>query len=353
VGLPLAISFASKGLSVLVLDFDREACETIRQGTMPFLEHGAEPLLREALGKGNLSCSDEPSDLEGIRRIIVTIGTPIDEFLNPVYKVFGQFLDTYARHMSSGQLVVLRSTVYPGTTDWLRGEFHRRGLDVKLAFCPERIVQGYALQEIPELPQIISGTSEEAAKEAADLFLHIAKKVVYLSPVEAEFGKLFCNAYRYVRFAVTNQFYMIADSLGLDYHRILDACKRDYPRLQDMPGAGLAAGPCLFKDTMMLAARARNQFSLGPVGLLGMAFKADSDDTRASLSYKLKKALDHRARQVLTTDPLVKNDDDLLPLEAVIQRSDVLVLCAPHKQYKNLNCRGKPVIDVWGFNRRP
>ncbi len=85
------------------------------------------------------------------------------------------------------------------------------------------------------------------------------------------------------------------------------------------------------------------------VGLLGMAFKGDSDDRRSSLAYKLKKVLVSQAKSVLTTDPFVTDDPELRPLDEVIQRSDVLVLCAPHKQYKTLNLTGKPVVDIWNF----
>ena len=197
-----------------------------------------------------------------------------------------------------------------------------------------------------------------------------------VAPLEAELAKLFNNAYRYIEFAATNQFYLIAKSAGLDYQRILKAMKHNYPRAKNVPRAGFAAGPCLVKDTMQLAAFARNQFGLGHaammvneglvmhvvddlrhqydlsemnVGLLGMAFKANIDDTRAALSYKFKKILATCAREVLTTDPFVSGDPDLLPLDEVIARSDLLILCTPHLCFKDADLKGKPVVDVWGF----
>jgi UDP-N-acetyl-D-mannosaminuronic acid dehydrogenase len=200
--------------------------------------------------------------------------------------------------------------------------------------------------------------------------------LVIAKPLEAEFAKLFSNAYRYIEFAATNQFYMIAKQAGADYQAIMRAMKHNYPRLKSLPGPGFSAGPCLFKDTMQLAAYARNQFGLGhaamqvneglvlqlvddlrraydtsnmTVGLLGMAFKAEIDDTRASLSYKLKRALQMCAREVLTTDPFVTTDPAILPLHQVVERSDILILCTPHSAYADADLKRKPVIDVWGF----
>jgi UDP-N-acetyl-D-mannosaminuronic acid dehydrogenase len=251
-----------------------------------------------------------------------------------------------------------------------------KGNKTKIAFCPERIVQGYAVEELQRLPQIVSGTTSEAEDAAATLFGHIAPEIVRLSPMEAELVKLFSNAYRYIQFAVTNQLYLIANSAGVDYYRVLEAMKKGYPRLADIPGAGLAAGPCLFKDTMQLAAFYKNQFSIGhaamlvneglpmfvvdnlssrcnleekTVGLLGMAFKANNDDPRSSLSYKFKKLLMFRAKAVLTTDPYIRTDPALLPVEEVIAKSDILILCAPHSAYRELNLGDKEVIDIWNF----
>jgi UDP-N-acetyl-D-mannosaminuronic acid dehydrogenase len=277
--------------------------------------------------------------------------------------------------LADGQLVILRSTVFPGTTDWLASWLDSKGRKLRIAFCPERVVQGNGLNELQAMPQIVSGTSPEAEREAAALFERIAPEVVALSPLEAEFAKLFANAYRYIEFAATNEFYLIAKAAGVDYHRVLQGMKHNYPRLKSMPRPGFAAGPCLVKDTMQLSAFASNQFGLGhaallineglvlrviedmkrrfdlsgmTVGLLGMAFKAESDDVRASLSYKFKKVLMSQAKAVLTTDPFVKTDPDLVPLETVVAKSDLLILCAPHAAYKSADFKGKPVFDVWG-----
>jgi UDP-N-acetyl-D-mannosaminuronic acid dehydrogenase len=376
VGLPLAIVLASKGLRVLIYDINSEVVNLIQKGTMPFLEYGAEPLLKDVLAQGLLSFSSNAADLANIPTIVITIGTPIDEFLNPALKGMIQCFEPLLPYLSDDQLLILRSTVYPGMTEWLDKYLRSQSKHCLIAFCPERIVQGHSIEELQKLPQIVSGTTEDAEERAAEVFLQIAPSVVRLKPIEAEFAKLFANAYRYIQFATSNQFYMMANTAGLDYYRILQGMKQDYPRMRDIPSAGLAAGPCLFKDTMQLTAFCDNEFSLGnsamlineglplyvvnriarkwdlsqvTIGLLGMAFKANCDDQRSSLSYKLKKVLLFRAKGVLTTDPLVANDPDLLPLEEVLNQSDLLILCTPHQAYKSVDLKGKPVIDLWNF----
>ena len=375
VGIPLVLAFAQAGFRVNVHDLDCAVLETLRAGRLPFIELGGEDLLAAALARGQLVFTSQPADITPRAPVIITIGTPIDEFLNPVRKVVQDCIDALLPHLADGQLVVLRSTVFPGTTEWLDGYLRRRGRALLVAFCPERVVQGKGVAELKETPQIISGTTREAAQAAAALFSPIAAELVMTSPREAEFAKLFNNAYRYIEFAIANQFYLIAKSAGLDYRRIAHAMKHNYPRARGIPSPGLAAGPCLFKDTMQLAAFAQNQFSLGnaamlvneglvlhvvddldrryalsgmTVGLLGMAFKAEIDDTRSSLSYKFKKALAPLAAGVLTTDPFVTSDPELRPLEEVIAKSDLLILCAPHAAYRALDFAGKPVVDVWG-----
>ena len=376
VGLPLAIVFASKNQRVLIYDIDRKAMETIRSGRMPFMERQAEPLLEEALGKGRIEFTARAEDAGRARSVVLTIGTPVDEFLSPTLRVMTRCFDELLPFLSDDQLIVIRSTVYPGVTESMRQYVRSCGKELHLAFCPERIVEGNAIEELQSLPQIVSGTSPEAEERAAKLFGLIARDVIRLSPIEAELVKVFSNAYRYIQFAVTNQFYMIASSANVDYYRVLEGMKRDYPRSKDFPRAGFAAGPCLFKDTMQLASFYRNQFGLGfqamlvneglpqfivdrldaanplkdkTVGLLGMAFKAESDDARYSLSYKLKKILMFRAKAVLTTDPYVKGDPDLLPLDEVMRRSDALILCVPHAAYQNVKLDNKIVVDIWNY----
>ena len=375
VGVPLVLALVEAGLRVNVNDLNKDSLEALHAGRLPFIEHGAENVLSKALVNQRLVFTHASDRISTGGPVIITIGTPVDEFLNPVRKVVQDCVDALLPTLADGQLVVLRSTVFPGTTDWLASYLKTRGRSLKVAFCPERVVQGNGLKELRDMPQIVSGTTPDAEREAAALFERIAPEVVVVSPMEAEFAKLFSNAYRYIEFAATNEFYLVAKSAGVDYQRVLKAMTHNYPRLKGMPRPGFAAGPCLVKDTMQLSAFARNQFGLGhaallineglvlhvvddikrrydlasiTVGLLGMAFKAESDDIRASLSYKFKKVLSGLARAVLTTDPFVTTDPDLRPLGDVIARSDLLILCAPHAAYRDADFKGKPVFDVWG-----
>jgi UDP-N-acetyl-D-mannosaminuronic acid dehydrogenase len=376
VGAPLAVVFASKGLSTLIYDINTGAMDCLAAGKMPFLEEGAEPLLQDVLAAKKLSFSSDVSCVARARYIVVTIGTPIDEFHNPLLRLVEECMASLLPHISDEQTIVLRSTIFPGVTEWVHRYLHEHGKHPRVAFCPERVVQGYSVRELQTLPQIVSGTTPEAESSAAQLFETIAPKIVRMVPKEAEFAKLISNAYRYITFATSNQFYMMVTSAGLDYHRLLAALKDGYPRMADLPRPGFAAGPCLYKDTLQLAAAYSDTFGLGyaamqvneglpafvvdqlatrfplaemTVGILGMAFKAESDDVRSSLSYKLKKLLRYQAKAVVTTDPFVTTDKDLLPLETVLEKSDVLVLGAPHRAYKDVDFRGKPVIDVWNF----
>jgi UDP-N-acetyl-D-mannosaminuronic acid dehydrogenase len=375
VGIPLVLALAGAGLRVNVNDLDKPRLDMLKAGQLPFIEYGAQAVLQKALLEGRLHFTHSPAGISTAAPVIITIGTPVDEFYNPVRKAVQECIDGLLPFLTDGQLLVLRSTVFPGTTDWLAGYLRDKGRDLMVAFCPERIVQGAGLRELRELPQIVSGTTPQAERAAAKLFGQIVPEVIAASPIEAEFAKLFSNAYRYIEFAATNEFYLIAKSAGVDYQRVLKAMKHNYPRLKGVPRPGLAAGPCLLKDTMQLSAFARNQFGLGhaallineglvlhivedlkrrydlgnmTIGLLGMAFKAESDDIRSSLSYKFKKILSVQARAVLTTDPFVTIDPELRSLDEVIAESELLILCAPHAAYQRADFKGKPVFDVWG-----
>jgi UDP-N-acetyl-D-mannosaminuronic acid dehydrogenase len=377
VGLPLGISFALVGVPTTLIDINEAAIAEIQGGRFPFKEAGGEQALPRALKSGNLRAVSGPASVIGESDIVVlVIGTPVDEYLNPRLADLFAVIDGYLPYFRDGQVLLLRSTVYPGTSERLQRYFNSKGCKVQVAFCPERIAEGEALLELVALPQIVSAFDENARATVCRLFAKVTKSdVIELAPFEAELSKLFSNAWRYIKFAVANQFYAMATQRGVDYARLYDAMVRGYERNRDLPSPGFAAGPCLFKDTMQLAAFTSDHFPLGQaamqvneglpayivsalerrygglqgktIGVLGMAFKAESDDARASLSYKLRKLLAWAGARVVCTDPYVR-DDRLTTLECVLDESDILVLGVPHNAYKGLEVGGKDVVDVWG-----
>jgi UDP-N-acetyl-D-mannosaminuronic acid dehydrogenase len=375
VGLPLGLALADAGRDVTLYDINRAAIEQVGSGEMPFLERGADEVLERVLAAGRLHLSAEPDSVEQAEHVIIVVGTPVDEHLNPNPGHVLRAIELMLGHLRDGQHLVLRSTVYPGTTAMIERLLQRHGLALDVSFCPERIAEGKAMEELFSLPQIVSGCNDAAKERAADLFGSLTKSIVELEVEEAELAKLFTNTWRYIKFAAANQLYMIANDFGADFERIRAALAQDYPRAMDMPGAGLAAGPCLLKDTMQLAAFNNNNFTLGhasmmineglplylvarleqnhdlagkTVGILGMAFKAESDDTRDSLSYKLKRLLRLRADEVLCTDPYVTSDKELVPLDEVLARADLLVIGAPHRAYSKIET-DVPIVDMWNL----
>ncbi len=375
VGLPLGIVLAAKaGLQVDLLDIDPKKIDLVNSGQMPFMERGADELLRQVAGK-SLTATLDPTCIKDADAVITVVGTPVDRHLNPTVGNVYRSIDALLGHMRDGTLLVLRSTVYPGVTKLVHERLRRLNRKVLLAFCPERIAEGNAVEELVKLPQIVSGFEPEAVAAAKQLFGLIAPELIELNPQEAELAKLFTNAWRYANFAVSNQFYMLAESCGLDFYRIHDAVTRDYPRMRSFAKAGFAAGPCLLKDTLQLAAFSQNNFFLGHsamlineglpmflverlrshdlsnkrVAILGMAFKAESDDKRDSLSFKLKKLLEVEALEVLCTDPYVP-DPSFVTLETAVKNADILIVGAPHKVYADIDIPSeKIVVDPWNF----
>jgi UDP-N-acetyl-D-mannosaminuronic acid dehydrogenase len=377
VGLPLGLAFARAGVSVTLIDTDRGRVEAVGRGAMPFAEDGADDTLADALAAGRLRTTTDPAAAARAEVVVVTIGTPIDEFLNPSIRAFDDTLTALLAHLRGGQLLVLRSTVFPGVTDRLYRRVAAERPGVEVAYCPERIAQGHSLAELKVLPQIVGGCTPAAAARAEAVFGRLGARAVVVTPVEAELAKLFTNSYRYITFAAANQFYLIAGRFGADFDRVRHAVTTDYPRMAGFPGSGFAGGPCLLKDTMQLGAFNPGSFPLGhaammvneglpaavveavkavrplgglTAGILGMAFKGGSDDPRASLAYKLRKLLVLECARVLCTDPYVR-DDDFVPLDRCVRESDLLFVGACHPEYRNLDV-DKPLVDVFGFVRR-
>jgi len=372
-GLPLSIAFALRGKRVAVLDTDAQRTEQVRSGVMPFFEEQGQEGLRRVLATRHLVVGKGPEDVARSDAVILVIGTPIDGHLAPSFRGIEAVLQSYKPYLRDGQLLVLRSTLYPGTSERVLRWTRENGLNLQIAVCPERIVEGVALREIVSLPQIVAAFSSDGLEQAKALFRVLTEDLVVMEPMEAELAKLFTNAWRYIKFAAANQFFMIANDYGADFDRIFGGIKHNYPRAQDLPTPGFAAGPCLFKDTMQLSAFTNNEFFLGhaamlvneglpyhvvshlrrrydlpslTVGILGMAYKAEVDDGRDSLSFKLKDLLEMHAQRVLCSDPYLRQQG-LVGTDEALARADLIIIATPHRCYRTLDFGAKPVIDIW------
>lgn len=374
-GLPLGISLADEGKKVVLYDINKTAIETVPQGKMPFLEAGAEEVLKTVLNK-TLFLSSDKAVISDSYFVVIVIGTPVDEHLNPKFAMFKRFFDGIIDSIHDEQHIILRSTVYPGTTKKIKQYLEALNKNTKISFCPERIAQGKAMEELRTLPQIVAAFDEATSNEAKELFSLLTDEIIFLKPDEAELAKLFTNVWRYIQFSISNQFYQIATQQDLDFYKIYDAIKYKYPRIEGLRSAGFAAGPCLFKDTMQLAAFSNNSFFLGhaamlineglpnfivqrlkdkyglkdkTVGILGMAFKANNDDNRESLSYKLRKILEIEAKNVLCSDVYIQ-EQGFVETQQLVDDSDIIILAAAHKEYADLVIDdSKILVDMWNF----
>jgi len=375
-GLPLAVAFAARGARVISYDSSTAAVEAVNDGRLPFHEPAVEPPLKRAVSTGRLVASADPAVIAAGEHVVLIVND-LDQRSRVRRDALPAALAEWSDEFRDGQILILRGSVAPGMTAAAEKIVARLGVDVDVAFCPERTAQGMAMTELFELPQIVASRSARGLERASRLFSMLTAELVPMTVEEAELAKLFSNAWRYIKFAAANQFYMVAADLGLDYERIRQGLARDFPRGSDMPKAGLAAGPCLLGDTASLA-RSNAGFTFGrtaiavnqglpgylvsrielaydlpamTVGVLGMAFKGGSDDTRSSLAYLLADLLAARAHEVLCTDPLVTADPDLLPLDEVLSRADLLVIGAPHPHYRDLRTE-LPVVDIWNLRRQ-
>ena len=372
VGLAFALICAKKNIKVHINDINSNSIKLIQKGKIPHKEKNGKKILDFALKKNLFTFSTKLEDIELNKINIICLGTPIDEFLNPQYNIIINLFNNLNKYLKNGQHFIIRSTVSPGTTNFIHEFLKKKQKKINVTFYPERFVQGFAIEEFDQFPQIIGPVNKSSKIECLKFLNKFSKEIIILKPKEAELSKLFLNSYRYVQFSIANQFYKIADSANLDYKKIDYAMRHKYKR-GNIPSPGLTAGPCLFKDTMQLYSFSKNEFTLGVnamttnegivnyivekiklendlstkiVGILGMAFKAESDDIRNSLSYKLKKILLIHSKQVLTTDPFVKNDNDIISLSKVLKKSNILIIATPPKIYKKIKTR-KPVVDIW------
>ena len=374
VGAPLGIALSSKGYKVILIDKNQKNINKINKGQMPFLEDGCEKLLPLELKKKRISATSNLLEVKQCKYIIICLGTPVNTNFNPNLTNFLNFFYLLKKHLTSRHIIIIRSSIYPGICNKVYNIIKNKCKN--LSYCPERIAQGKSLKELPKLAQIVSGKNNKSKIESAKIFKKICKKTIFTEIAEAELIKLFSNAYRYINFSISNQFYMMSKKNKLDFFKMRNIMRDNYDRNISIPSAGFAAGPCLLKDTMQLSSFYKHNFSLGKsamkineglpkfiiddleknfnlkrktIGVLGLAFKAENDDIRDSLSIKLLKYLKSKKIKTLQSDEYYKNKKNI-STKALINRSDIIVIATPHKAYKKLKISSKKVlVDIWGI----
>ncbi len=382
VGLPLALAFARAGFRVEGIDISGELVARLLTRQMPFLEEGAQELLGKTVG-ASFFPSLELERVENCEAIILTLGTPVDEHMNPILSQVESAVKAILPYLHAGTLIALRSTVSPGTTEYLGSWLQRHsalqvGADIFLAFCPERIAEGNALVEIPEIPQIVGGFDPASTERAADLFCQLTPLVLRTDARSAELAKLFCNMYRYIDFAIANEFMMIAHQQGRQIYEIVELVNRGYKR-GGLKQPGLSAGPCLYKDGFFLVSKTpfnelissawkinetlpaylleeikkSRPIEGSKVAILGLAFKKNIDDTRNSLAFKAKKIFHAEGGDVHLHDPFVASER----LEQVLKDADIVFLAMNHDVFRplwpeSLRRLVRPsalICDVWNL----
>lgn len=366
VGLPLALVLADKGFQVTGIDVDPYRISLLRHKIMPFLEEGAQPLLEKHSGKNFQIFSQQHLGriVSENQTIIITLGTPIDDTYSPNYAGIEDLISAMVPFIRNGQLIIFRSTLSPGATEQLIRQLESQtklklGETLFVAYCPERIAEGKSVQELSEIPQIVGTQDQQSAKKAAAVFEKIAPKILYTNPRSAELAKLFCNMYRYIDFAIGNEFMMIAEDYGCDIYEVLNLVNNDYKRA-GLKAPGLTAGPCLVKDGFFLidkspymelvtAAWRLNENIPGyllskikseirnlhkkKIAILGLAFKKNIDDIRYSLSPKLQRYFLAEGAEVSVTDPFI----DSKPMEDALKGANIMVVGMNHDVYKDLS----------------
>ncbi len=385
VGLPLALSFADRGLQVLGIDHDRALLDSVRAGKMPFAEKGTQELLERVMSAGGLTLAERAADAADADDIVITLGTPSFSHVESDLRQVRAAVDDLLPLLRPGHALILRSTIAPGTTEFVAGYLEKRrglhaGVDVFVAHAPERIAAGRFLEEITTLPCIIGGVGDASTERAASLFEVFGAPIVRTTPVQAELAKIWTNILRYATFALPNLLMMDCESYGANVFDVIDLINHDYPR-GGIAGPGLTAGHCLRKDFafseersnapgMLLAVSRVNEAvplflvegikrRIGElrerkVAVLGLTFKRDTDDERDSLSTKLIRLLERELADVAVCDPHAQSPTQ--PLADAVDGAHVVIVATNHSAFEQaetletIASRAAPdclLVDPW------
>jgi UDP-N-acetyl-D-mannosaminuronic acid dehydrogenase len=385
VGLPLALSFADRGLATVGIDKDAERLATVRAGVMPFHESGTQELLERVLTKPSLILSERIEEAASARHIVLTLGTPSLWHIEIDMSDIRTVLDALLPVLRPGHVLVLRSTVAPGTTEFVAGYLEQQrgftvGEDLFVAHAPERIAENHFIEEIATLPHIIGGVDERSTEVAAALFEVFGSAIERTTPAQAELAKIWTNIYRYTNFALPNLLMMNCEQYGANVFEVIDLINRDYPR-GGIAMPGLTGGTCLRKDfafseersnapgMLMSVSRVNESVPfflvegmkrrLGSlrgrrIAVLGLTFKRDSDDLRDSLASKLIRLLERELATVVTHDPHAPVATE--SLQDALSGAEAVVVAANHSEFASeatlaalaeRTAEGCLVVDPW------
>jgi UDP-N-acetyl-D-mannosaminuronic acid dehydrogenase len=363
IGLPLALSFADRGLRTLGVENDPERLVAVRSGRMPFQEPGAPEVLARVTANGAIAWTDRVADAAQARHIVITLGTPALSHIEIDMRDIRSALDDLLGLLRPGHTLILRSTIAPGTTDFVAGYLEKRsglvaGEDIHVAHVPERIAAGRFFEEIESLPCIVGGIGEHSGEAAASLFEVFGAPIRQTTPIQAELAKIWTNILRYTMFALPNRLMMECELFGANVFEVIDLINRDYPR-GGMAQPGFTAGTCLRKDFsfseerspapgMLLAVsrvhegvplfvvdglkRRLGSLRGRKVAVLGLSFKADTDDERDSLAHKLVRLLERELADVAVHDPHVQTPTQ--SFDQAVLDADAVVVATNHSEFR-------------------
>ncbi|MDJ0630803.1 MAG: nucleotide sugar dehydrogenase [Rhodobacter sp.] len=344
VGLTLATSMAEVGLRVFGFERRKDVVDLTNQGKPHFSEIGLEEALTRVVRSGHLVASTTMDPDIRSENYVITVGTPLNENGKARLDMIENAAGQVAEHLDDGALVILRSTVKCGTArNIVAPILAKTGKKFHIAMCPERTLEGNAIQELRELPQIVGADTEEERARAGALFRRLTHTIVDVSSLEsAEIIKLVDNTYRDVQFGFANEVARLCDAVGVNGYEVITSGKLGYKRT-NVALPGLVGGPCLGKDPHILYESARERgvaleitkagrtvnerqpfetmdFVVSeldkrgfpadaPIAMLGMAFKGlpITDDLRGAMSLKVLEALREARPQaeIRLFDPVV------------------------------------------------
>jgi UDP-N-acetyl-D-mannosaminuronic acid dehydrogenase len=369
IGLPFSCFMQNKGYKVTIVDTDTIALDIIKSGNTPFIEEGLESELIKAIDNG-LEFDTSLNKSNDSDYLIITIGTSSKK---EDIILFREVINELSENSKKDSFFILRSTIDLESYEFVITHENIINKGIKVAYCPERIAEGKALEEIESLPQIIGVKNDSEYKIFSNFFNDLKIDTIKTSIEDSIFIKLFTNAYRYASFNLINEFSNIAIENGLDFETLYDVARSEYPRLENSPLTGMVGGPCLPKDfetfqnsygdnrnllsqlsrseSLFLenvVANCKREFLDKKIIQLGVSFKSNSDDLRTSSSLKLYNQLTDNGFEVFIVDPWIKPSVDLNVFEynTIKDKTENVLIATNHDIFKDYNLENKNVIKV-------